>query len=574
MSFPLTHSSSAPGPLPLVIGFTGHRAFQKEDIPVIEQRVREVYRSLKEKYPSTPLVVLTSLAEGADRIGAKIAIEMGMEFIAPLPIAAEIYSDDFESTESKEDFQDLLKKADHWFALPLAEGATDESIRVQGYERNLQYAQVGAYIARYSQVLIAIWDGIQVERLGGTSMVVHYKLQGVPEMFGPPQSPLDPVDSGPVYHIVARRENNPEVIGEPLSIKKYYPRGYHSDEEAERAFDKIYERLDGFNHDVIHHEKHLSPRKVQCAEYLFPKEHRHSLTDALKSTLDQYTSADVLAAYFQKHTFRAFIGMFLFVFSAAAFFDLYAHLFDEEKIVLVGYLSSLVLAFLWYTRAKKAQYQTKYLDYRALAEGLRVQFYWGFAGIESCAGDYYLRKQKSELDWIRYALRTVAIPSEEAAFSHKEHLAESQTARLQLVLKYWVEDQAKYYPRAMKRDHHKLHKLERLINIFFYLGIVLAAVQLWLEPNHYLIVSIGLTPIVAALLGGYIERNALVGHIRQYERMGTLFGHAKDWLQKLLTEGKRHEAIEFIIELGKESLSENGDWMLLHRERPLEVPKG
>ena len=28
-----------------------------------------------------------------------------------------------------------------------------------------------------------------------------------------------------------------------------------------------------------------------------------------------------------------------------------------------------------------------------------------------------------------------------------------------------------------------------------------------------------------------------------------------------------------IEELGKEALVENGDWVLLHRERPLQVPK-
>ncbi len=126
----------------------------------------------------------------------------------------------------------------------------------------------------------------------------------------------------------------------------------------------------------------------------------------------------------------------------------------------------------------------------------------------------------------------------------------------------------------MQRDHKKLYKLEVLINFFFTLGIALAALQLSAEPRHLLTVSIGLAPLVAALLGGYIERNALVGHIKQYERMGELFHHANDWLCKLMTEGKRREADDFIIELGKEALSENGDWMLLHRERPLEVPKG
>jgi len=142
------------------------------------------------------------------------------------------------------------------------------------------------------------------------------------------------------------------------------------------------------------------------------------------------------------------------------------------------------------------------------------------------------------------------------------------------VLKHWVSDQARYYPRAMKRDHGRLYKLELAINFFFTLGIALAVLQLSAEPEHFLTVSVGLAPIIAALLGGFIERNALLGHIKQYERMGELFRHAHLWLEKLMTEGKRHEVMEFIVELGKEALSENGDWMLLHRERPLEVPKG
>ncbi|MDP4219891.1 MAG: hypothetical protein Q8896_05590 [Bacteroidota bacterium] len=566
-------SSHAHKALPLIIGFTGHRAFRDEDSETISARLREIFTSLLVAYPSTPLLLMTSIAEGADRIVVRVAIEMGIDFIVPLPMPPEIYETDFEGAHSKEEFRDILKKAQRWFTLPLVEGTTADSIREPGYDRNPQYAQVGAFLARYSQIMIAVWDGIVVERLGGTSMVVSYKLQGIPALFGPPQSPLDPVETGPVYHIVARRKDNPDVIGEPLTIKKYFPRGYPSDEEAELAFAKIYEQIDSFNRDIIHYEKHISERKKQSAEYLFPSEHEQSLTEAQRTTRDYYTSADVLASYFQRYTYRTFIGIFTSVFLAAFFFDIYAHVFDNT-VVLSAYLGSLVLAFIWYRIAKQKQYQTKYLDYRSLAEGLRVQFFWQYAGINDSAGDYYLRKQKSELDWIRYALRTIAIPSDVELLNAEQHTPESRYDRFTLVLKHWVDDQTKYYPRAMKRDHKKLFKLELLINFFFTLGIALAALQLTAEPQHFLVVAIGLAPLVAALLGGYIERNALVGHIKQYERMGELFQHARNWLSKLLTEGKRHEAIDCILELGKEALSENGDWMLLHRERPLEVPKG
>jgi hypothetical protein len=418
-----------------------------------------------------------------------------------------------------------------------------------------------------------VWDGIPVELLGGTSMVVNYKLEGIPEIFGPPQSPLDPVETGPVYHIVARRKDNENVNGKPLTLNKYFPRGYLQEDGAEKFFDKIYERMNSFNNDILHNKKYIEEKKKQSADYLFPPEHEYSLTSALKTTRDYYTSADILASYFQKFTYRTFVAIFTCVFAAAFFFDIYAHVFDT-KVILSAYLSSLLLAFLWYRTAKRKEYQTKYLDYRSLAEGLRVQFFWEYAGIRDSAGDYYLRKQKSELDWIRYALRTVAIPSEDISFTRRDQVSESQYDRFGLILIHWVKDQAGYFPRAMKRDHKKLYKLELAINFFFTLGIALAMLQLSAEPQHFLTVAIGLAPIIAALLGGYIERNALLGHIKQYERMGNLFSHAHFWLGKLMTDGKRHEVLEFIVELGKEALSENGDWMLLHRERPLEVPKG
>ncbi|MEI8134720.1 MAG: hypothetical protein WCH46_06535 [bacterium] len=395
MTFSTTSSNSAL--LPMVIGFTGHRAFPGEDVVGIEKMVREVFESLRKKYSSTPIVLLTSLAEGADRFGALIALQLGIEYIVPLPMKPEEYEKDFPTEESKKEFYDLLSKASRSFSLPLAEGTTAESILEPGYDRNMQYAQVGAYVARYSQILIAVWDGVTVEKLGGTSMVVDYKLQGVPEMFGPPQSPLDPVETGPVYHIVARRRDSPEVVGEPLSMKTYFPRGYESEEAAEKAFDKIYGMMNSFNEDILKHEKILNASKKQSANYLFPSEHHHTLGSALLTTTDFYSSADVLASYFQRFTNRTFLIIFGFVFSAALFFDLYAHLF-ENKIVLGCYLASQVLAFLTYRQASRKKYQTKYLDYRSLAEGLRVQFFWEYCGIRDSAGDYYLRKQKSELD--------------------------------------------------------------------------------------------------------------------------------------------------------------------------------
>jgi hypothetical protein len=168
----------------------------------------------------------------------------------------------------------------------------------------------------------------------------------------------------------------------------------------------------------------------------------------------------------------------------------------------------------------------------------------------------------------------LSLPADDESLRHQQHTAESRMQRMEITIKHWVEDQAKYYKKAMHRDHIQLHKLERTINIVFFIGVALAAVQLFLHPNHYLIVAIGLAPILAALIGSYVEKNGLVGHIKQFERMSALFAQAQTLLRKFLDDGNRSQISILLFELGREALGENGDWILQHRERPLEVPKG
>ena len=60
--------------------------------------------------------------------------------------------------------------------------------------------------------------------------------------------------------------------------------------------------------------------------------------------------------------------------------------------------------------AVRGKWQRKYLDYRTLAEGLRVQFYWAAAGVTSgnvskFAHDNFLQMQDTELGWIRNVMR-------------------------------------------------------------------------------------------------------------------------------------------------------------------------
>jgi len=195
---------------PLTLGITGHRDLREEDREILRQSVRQIFQFLRQHYPNTPLQLLSPLAEGADSLVAQVALEENLQLIAPLPLPLKLYEIDFDTPESKQTLTELLEKA-QVFELPLLD--SEQNISSYGDPRNKQYALVGAYVARHSQILLALWDGLPSEKSAGTAQVVKFKLTGdmkdLPKDYQTP--PLEVPDTGPVCHIVTGRKS-----GEPL----------------------------------------------------------------------------------------------------------------------------------------------------------------------------------------------------------------------------------------------------------------------------------------------------------------------------------------------------------------------
>jgi len=83
----------------------------------------------------------------------------------------------------------------------------------------------------------------------------------------------------------------------------------------------------------------------------------------------------------------------------------------------------------------------------------------------------------------------------------------------------------------------------------------------------------GLTVALAALYQWYAEKRAFAEHHKQYKYMRAVFSRAYFYLQEQLDAGDLDEARRRIAELGQEALREHADWLLLHRERPMELPR-
>lgn len=167
---------------PLVIGVTGHRNIEMAD-PRLRQIVLDELAWLRAGFPGRPLVILSPLAEGADRLVARLAMErFEAKLVVPLPMPREEYEKDFAAEESKAEFRELLLGAKRWTELPVEASSTEASI--EGEARRRLYARAGAYIVEHCAVLIAVWDGLEARGTGGTGDMVKWKTEGgVPAEF-------------------------------------------------------------------------------------------------------------------------------------------------------------------------------------------------------------------------------------------------------------------------------------------------------------------------------------------------------------------------------------------------------
>ena len=143
------------------IGVTGHQRLEEPAAwPWVEEAIsRELDAAPK------PLVVVTSLAIGADQLVARLGTARGATVHVVLPFA------DIERKFAAEDLPAYRQ---------LVSRASVEILRTPGTDEDA-YMAAGRRVAELSDVLIAVWDAKPAKGKGGTADVVAYAVAcGVP----------------------------------------------------------------------------------------------------------------------------------------------------------------------------------------------------------------------------------------------------------------------------------------------------------------------------------------------------------------------------------------------------------
>jgi hypothetical protein len=532
--------------LSFVVGVTGHRDIASEDEAPLRAAFANLLDRLELTCPHTPLVVLSGLAAGADTLAAEEAIAHDIPVLACLPMPQGEYEKDFSPSEL-ERFRALL--------------AACARVTVTSQVREHGYLATGRFIAQYCHLLVGFWDGVTSRGAGGTADVINMRLTGETQSFADERIPYFP-DLGPVDHIVTPRLSGPRPVA-PFTTRRLYPKSYPRQGDLERTLQSILTHIDTYNVDLAQ-----TPAAGEAQ---------------LQTLMDR---TDAAANRLQRRTNRYQWFLLVTAFAVAAI-QISSHVPPVFKVI------GLLVAFLAYSLARRNDYENRYQDYRAIAEGLRVQRAWCNAGLQHRLVDNeYLRIQEGELQWIRMALRFFYL-------AYCEDRVPPEAAQDAPLWRDWVRSQWRYYYRASRREAGCNDLLDRITLVALVAGIgctivsvaVLAAEGLLLcalfaqscpapqvlaaSPYFDFLTNLVTVPVVmAAILGAilshYSEKQNLRGNARRYERMFHVFDRALRSLRRNTGE-HRSDARDIVYELGRAALVEHADWLIMRRDRPIKV---
>lgn len=612
--------------IPLVVGIVGHTKPEPTHLSAVEATLRRIlapvaskdgaeggnpapagqgpaatwFSGLPTRCPGTPITVLTALAPGADRIGAQVGLLLGHRVVGVLPMTAREYAKALGEDPDTGELADLLKRVHATVVVPRAEGA----VRASGADpparedRAALYEAASAYLVRHSQILVAVWDmDTTHEERGGTCQAVRFQLNGVPPERAPAHPIVNPLDAGVVLRIACGRGGGPALRHAAGSLRVLFPgdlRGGEGEPPMERQDERftlyrsMLQGLAEFNAD-LRRIKAPGANDVARKRRQLVGEVDRSAGTALERLIHRQMQAGALADLRKTQTSRLRYGLYGLVFVAALFFDWFAHVeahlvapaeaggvADFAASVPWFLFLSLVLTFACQRLARRNSSPNRpyerWQKARALAEGLRVQYFWRLTRVPRLAADHYLGHQRSQLDWIGHALRTVDLEFDERA--DDDPVPVPSRDDLARACEVWVGTQLKFFDERVRDRERALKRRGRFQSCLIASGVGVAAfwgILLTLRPFPWArhvaeshasaataLLAMGLLPLAAGLIRSHTQATAIEEESRQFRRMRELYRSANRRLPDMLAARNETAALNYLHLLGVEALLENG----------------
>ena len=534
------------------------------------------------------VTLVSPLADGADQLAARLALDHGFVLEAILPFPAEVYETDFDDAGDASRFRDLLGRADALLELP---GDRENALDA--------YVNAGRAMVAHSDVVIALWDGAPARGRGGTAEIVEHALRrGSPVIHvhieeakptrilwtGYDEPPLDvldfcdaperPFDAREVELLLERLLAPPPLPAERDCIRRFH--GERERRTRARIEYPILLALLGvrrLRRSAVRVPAWRAAVKAEwSAFHAGVGAAEHDVAGGFAPLEEAYCWADKLAehfavAYRSGHVLNYVLG------ALATLLALGVLIAPAIKGVLEAVELGVIVLFIANTRVGlKRGWHRRWLDYRHLAEQLRPMRSLKLCALGRPPAVGHRRGSRRWIDWYAAGFwRAMGAPHGRLHQATLDRLS-------QLVIEEELLPQLSYHTANAQRMHHVEHRLHRAANVLFVATLVsllsFLGTHIFLHgdivmPASLAVINAGLPAIGAALHGireqGEFARTAL-------RSAGT--AHA---LQKLVGDlSVRPIALTRAATLTEEAarvmLDDVGEWRMAYEMRNLALP--
>lgn len=475
------------------VGITGHRRLDDPDalVPAIREALRQL-RGLLPEHPDSDvvLVVVSSLAEGADRLVAReLLAEPGSRLEVFLPMARAAYAEDFQDTASRKEFRSMLHRASQ------VRQAPGHLTREEAYE----YA--GRRVVDRCDVLIAVWDGQPARGRGGTQQIVEYARSHA--------VPLAWVHTSGAPRVTTELHRESDGV-----------RAIREDMRELREYNESGIAAAGLRAGVAAQRDHLwlAALPTPSADAL-----GQAREDVAAWLVPFLARADLLAVRVHRRFRTLSTAMFVMAAAAVAVVAIQTNFFPEQDWLVSLEILLLVVLLAIPLLRNRMRLHERWTSYRFLAERLRSAYFLALAG----TGDRRAQSDQSAsfsdptAAWIERALTQVMASRPRIAFTSADVIP------LRTYLSNcWIGGQAKYHYATATKSGRWEQGLRRATACLFFVTLVSAVLHAaGLGPKLHLaaglvVVSLSV-PAAGAALHGIGTQHEYRRHAQRGRRMVT-----------------------------------------------------
>ncbi|MBV8194533.1 MAG: DUF4231 domain-containing protein [Candidatus Dormibacteraeota bacterium] len=545
------------------VGVTGHRHLEHPetvaaDVHDAVDRVIALGPGAGDSTTPVELTVVSSLANGTDRIVAKELVDRGarLEVILPFPEAE--YRKDFEAEAenaveaegSIREFDDLLSKRAHCVVTD-SRGSKDNA-----------YYRAGIAVVDRSDVVITVWNGQRAKGHGGTAEIVDYARSVA--------KPLLWIRPELGHHWTEERFGD-DSDEEPRPISLLSP--------------SALQRLHAFNGAAATLPSATSP---PFADSSLPSPLHTRFQPFVDFALPFYLRADGQARRNQSRHRRASVALYPIAVAAVLCAALQLMFVASQsglpllasRVLAIAESMLLITILLVIIVGSTSRWHEQWLSCRYLAERLRSSVFLAAAGVGE------------EVHGLR-STGLIADPSDEwvsrafiEIWSRRPILAvgDADVGSVQRWLaQEWIDGQIGYHHSVVKRASRNELVFRRVSLLFFALGAVFTAlhtIELFLSGGHSAdltqlfpddllsFVSVAL-PTIAAGVGAYIA----------HREFAQLANRSRHMVARLVESRRLLEQADTVMRIRRSAIAieqllrgETSDWYALVHLHPLEVP--